>query len=62
MKKLINGIAATLIASAITAGAWAVVNVKIQETQIESIDKKVSKILCKMGEDSECDVLTKVIK
>lgn len=62
MNKIINYVLGVLIASALLTAAASVVKVNEQEGQIAQINKKLSRVLCKMGEDTECDSLTRIIK
>ncbi len=62
MKKNISKIISSLVVLAVSTGAYAVVRVAILETNMESndkdhvrIEKKIDRILCKLGETSNCE-------
>jgi hypothetical protein len=62
MKKNLQKIISSLIVLAVSTGAYAVVRVSILETDMKTndkdhvrIEKKIDRILCKMGETSNCE-------
>lgn len=62
MKKNISKIISSLIILAVSTGAYAVVRVAILETEMTDnkqehakIEKKIDRILCKLGETSNCE-------
>ena len=62
MKQNISKIISSLVILAVSTGAYAVVRVAILETQFTGnekdhakIERKIDRILCKMGETSNCE-------
>lgn len=55
MKKAIQSIIVALAVSAICSGAYAVVRVAVLEANFITIDKKLARVLCLLGEKSNCE-------
>jgi|GEM_PF-5679712 len=62
MKKNISKIISSLVVLAVSTGAYAVVRVAILESKMDynesdhqRIEKKIDKVLCKLGETSNCE-------
>lgn len=54
MKKTFQTIIAGLAISAICTGAWAVTEVKILKVTYMEINSKLNRVLCLLGEKSNC--------
>lgn len=55
MKKTISSIICGLAIAAISTGAYAVVRVAVLESNYHIIDKKLTRVLCILGERSNCE-------